>query len=178
MKVNFKKSKGVFSEFQKPLQYKRRPKIKSDKTPRPYYNGRVKSVLLSSIKIKAASYYATKETYKEYLLTDWWREKRKLKLKQVGSKCQRCGSKKKLNVHHLRYNDRNNHSVLFRERMRDLEVLCEICHQKEHGFIQDSTLTPLFYIDTVNPHTIYSSQEIPMSREMIHEYIDFLFDNP
>lgn len=66
--------------------------------------------------------------YREYLLTDWWKWRRKQRIKQAGSQCQRCGDKRKfqLRVHH------KNYDSLGAERDRDLEVLCIACHSKEH----------------------------------------------
>lgn len=64
--------------------------------------------------------------YVEYLLTPWWKQKRKQKIKSVGSKCEKCGATSLLQVHHLNY-DR-----LGREHHSDLQVLCKPCHEKEH----------------------------------------------
>ena len=37
---------------------------------------------------------------------------------------------------HLRYKDENGKSILYREQMCDLEVLCKSCHEIEHGIPQ------------------------------------------
>ena len=44
-----------------------------------------------------------------------------------GFKCERCGSKKDLQVHHKTYK-RKGH-----ELPGDVELLCKTCHEKEHG---------------------------------------------
>jgi 5-methylcytosine-specific restriction endonuclease McrA len=47
------------------------------------------------------------------------------KAKVKGAKCNRCGSKKYLLVHHKDRDRENNDDS-------NLEVLCKACHQKEH----------------------------------------------
>lgn len=66
------------------------------------------------------------KTYKEYLLSDWWQARRRTKLQSIGWKCERCPSKCRLQVHHLKY------SRLGREKDSDLQVLCYRCHEAEH----------------------------------------------
>jgi len=65
--------------------------------------------------------------YKEYLQTDHWREKRKGALHRANNKCQLCGSKENLHVHHNTYDNRGQ------EKDEDLVVLCETCHARHHG---------------------------------------------
>ena len=64
--------------------------------------------------------------YQEYLQTKHWRNKRYEALKRANHKCQLCGSKENLQVHHNTYDNRGN------EKDEDLIVLCEICHAKFH----------------------------------------------
>jgi hypothetical protein len=65
--------------------------------------------------------------YKLYMASPEWRAKRKQKLQQVGYRCQGCGSDERLQAHHLTY-ERFGH-----ERLTDLQVLCHLCHAREHG---------------------------------------------
>lgn len=65
--------------------------------------------------------------YKDYLESDHWKRLRKRKLYQSGNKCQLCGSKENLNVHHNTYENRGC------EKDEDLVVLCNECHKKHHG---------------------------------------------
>ena len=58
-----------------------------------------------------------------------WEAKRQAKFRQVGQRCQKCrrwkhqlGPGEWLEVHHLTY------KRLFRERLSDLQVLCNTCH--------------------------------------------------
>ena len=64
------------------------------------------------------------QSYQEYLKSDHWREVRKEKLKEAGYKCERCGAKESLDIHHLTY------ARLGHERMSDLQALCRPCHRK------------------------------------------------
>lgn len=63
-----------------------------------------------------------RERYQAYMHSATWELKRELALWRSKRKCQRCGAKKGLEVHHLSY-DR-----LGQERPEDLEVVCEACH--------------------------------------------------
>lgn len=47
--------------------------------------------------------------------------------KTRGKKCERCGSTKRIEVHHKTY------VRLCNEKSTDLEVLCNLCHAKEHN---------------------------------------------
>ena len=65
-------------------------------------------------------------TYREYIDSPAWKRKRAAAIKHNGSKCNICGGKSYLQVHHLTY------ERLGREEMSDLEVLCKFCHGLEH----------------------------------------------
>lgn len=65
--------------------------------------------------------------YPEYLKTTHWQELRSKKIKQAGFRCQVCNTPKvTLHVHHRTYENRGQ------EDMRDLIVLCAVCHQTFH----------------------------------------------
>lgn len=64
--------------------------------------------------------------YKDYLQSDWWKQRRLRSLRLAGFRCQRCGSDAMLQVHHL------NYKRLGRERDADLEALCRQCHERIH----------------------------------------------
>lgn len=74
-----------------------------------------------------------KENYYDFLQSDYWRYVRKLKLKQCGNKCQICGSKKDLNIHHNTY----AHHGQEHKHLEDLVVLCRKCHEKFHDVAKD-----------------------------------------
>lgn len=70
-----------------------------------------------------------KEQYASYLQSDHWKKLRRLKLESCGYKCNKCGSKFYLQVHHEQY--RNIYNVT----LKDLVVLCRYCHEKAHGIV-------------------------------------------
>lgn len=78
----------------------------------------------------------TKEWYSKYLQTGHWRDLRSAKLESCGSKCEVCGKKTKLEVHHLRYDPHQ-------ERLTDLQVLCEDHHYLVHTIELSSKFPPL-----------------------------------
>jgi len=63
--------------------------------------------------------------YDEYLQTPEWRE-RAAQVKMLRGKCAKCGSRERLEAHHLTY-ERRGH-----EDMADLQVLCHDCHMRTH----------------------------------------------
>jgi hypothetical protein len=64
--------------------------------------------------------------YDEYLQSDEWKAKRKQKLEAVNYQCEKCGTAKNIEVHHLNY-DR-----LGFEKLEDLVVLCKTHHTTVH----------------------------------------------
>lgn len=73
------------------------------------------------------------KTYKEYLKTIEWKEKRKICLKKANYKCQLCNSKKQpFQVHHRTYENIGNEL-----ENNDLIVLCKECHKKFHNIINE-----------------------------------------
>lgn len=84
----------------------------------------------SGIKDKLGQY---KLDYSKYLKTPHWKKVRDLKLRECEHKCQLCGSKVRLEVHHNSY----EHLWLEEMYMNDLVVLCHRCHAKFHDKIED-----------------------------------------
>ena len=70
--------------------------------------------------------------YKEYLLTEHWREIRESALKRAGYRCFLCSKGESLHVHHRTYEN------LGEESPDDVIVLCRDCHEKHHN-IQKTT---------------------------------------
>lgn len=62
---------------------------------------------------------------KVYMNSFHWRKLRKRKLQEKNC-CEHCGSKNKLQVHHVRY------KYIFNVTLKDLLTLCDPCHRKEH----------------------------------------------
>lgn len=68
----------------------------------------------------------SRDFYLAYLNSPSWRATRARALQLAGYRCQRCGAKRDLQVHH------KNYDRLGREWDVDLEVLCADCHEGEH----------------------------------------------
>jgi len=69
--------------------------------------------------------------YDEYLSSPEWKTRRRMKILEVGERCQLCDSDKKpLHVHHRTYDRRGD------EHPMDLTVLCEPCHAKYHDKVR------------------------------------------
>jgi 5-methylcytosine-specific restriction endonuclease McrA len=62
----------------------------------------------------------------KYYLSSIWKKLRDLKILWANNKCEKCGSPKKLQVHHKHYKTFKN------EMPWDLVVLCEDCHKDIH----------------------------------------------
>ena len=71
--------------------------------------------------------HARSGRYQQVMHSDAWRRRRQRALKRAGYRCQKCGDRRRLEVHHLTY------ARLGRERAADLIVLCHTCHAAEHG---------------------------------------------
>lgn len=87
----------------------------------------VKKVILVMEHGETICFKSKKYNYTDYIQSEKWKEKRKIKLKQVNNKCQLCNaSNTELHVHH------NNYDNLGHESINDLTVLCKDCHEKFH----------------------------------------------
>lgn len=73
-------------------------------------------------------------SYPQYLLSDWWGNKRRMAL-ALQDKCQRCGFKDQLDVHHLTYENLGD------EKDEDLIVLCRRCHNDLHYFADHESIS-------------------------------------
>jgi 5-methylcytosine-specific restriction endonuclease McrA len=67
--------------------------------------------------------------YVIYLRSPLWRLRRRLWIIQAGGRCQRCGSRRRLTIHHRSYRR------LGHEHSSDVAVLCWYCHRREHHAI-------------------------------------------
>lgn len=89
------------------------------------------SMLNSLDEWEIKDYVNNQMTYKRYLMTPYWQLVSNLARKKAKYKCQLCGSKESLNVHHKTY----KHKGFEIMNMDDLIVLCQDCHQKFHEVI-------------------------------------------
>jgi 5-methylcytosine-specific restriction endonuclease McrA len=69
---------------------------------------------------------ARRRHYKRYRRSAHWRRVKARALHRAGHVCERCGRGGYLEVHHLTYR------TLGSERARDVRVLCQRCHAREH----------------------------------------------
>jgi 5-methylcytosine-specific restriction endonuclease McrA len=70
-----------------------------------------------------------RKNYKKFLESTYWKAVRKLILARDHYTCVECGSRRRLQVHHITYihhRDELNH-------LEDLETLCRDCHYKKHS---------------------------------------------
>lgn len=74
--------------------------------------------------------------YQEYLQSDHWQSLRLLALERDHFKCTICDSKHRLQVHHLKYRAKFEHSLL-----EDVVTLCRLCHKAAHHRINRKHLT-------------------------------------
>ena len=66
------------------------------------------------------------ESYRSYLESDAWKEKRKDVLQAAGYQCEKCG-KPATEVHHKTY------KRIYHEPLSDLIALCSECHGAVHS---------------------------------------------
>ena len=66
-------------------------------------------------------------SYSAYLNSDHWKQTRQKALENAEYQCWECGSKDRLHVHHLTYENIGG------ELPEDLMVLCASCHAKIHN---------------------------------------------
>lgn len=71
--------------------------------------------------------YLRNMPYTDYLNSTHWQNLRPKALKYYSYKCQKCGCKNDLHVHHLSYANKG-----FEQIAIDLTVLCSTCHKKVH----------------------------------------------
>jgi hypothetical protein len=85
--------------------------------------------------------------YARYLASKEWQRTRALALEYYGHSCCLCGRSKEdgvtLQVHHRYYSDRNGDSIVGRESLRDLTVLCYSCHKNAAHLNQHKRRVPL-----------------------------------
>jgi hypothetical protein len=93
--------------------------------------GLVAGVLAGRTPKKEQVEYGLKEgrtlAYSQYLSRPHWQQIRDRTMQKAHDKCQVCGSRERLTVHHKTYKH------LGKEHDGDLVLLCHRCHKKAHG---------------------------------------------
>jgi len=64
--------------------------------------------------------------YQVYLLSDEWKETKEKAYKFHGPRCMKCRAETNLQVHHATYEN------IYDEKLSDLVILCETCHELLH----------------------------------------------
>lgn len=100
-----------------------------------------------------------KQKYDEYIKSQEWAEIKNDLYEIRGKRCERCGSKKFLQVHHKTY------ERVFKEEPGDLEILCGGCHQNEHGLLAKKPINDKKNVK--NHHTQFKSGLVitPLSKD-------------
>jgi hypothetical protein len=70
--------------------------------------------------------------YGSYLRSPHWRARRERALLRAGYRCQLCRTPQGLSVHH------NTYANLWEEEDTDLVVLCDSCHGRHHGAMEEA----------------------------------------
>lgn len=70
----------------------------------------------------------TPSDYEQFLAGTYWKVVKQRVLGRDRRKCVKCGSRKRLEVHHLTYKHYKNEI----NHLDDLETLCYFCHRKTH----------------------------------------------
>lgn len=78
-----------------------------------------------------------KNQYKDYLKSDHWKSLRNRKLSHSKRRCAICGSKERLEVHHLQYKN------IFDVDLTDLRILCNRCHKLYHELKKSGSVKPV-----------------------------------
>lgn len=81
-------------------------------------------------------------THKQYLRSKVWKAKCCEAYEFYGKACFFCNRDKYLQVHHRRYRTDSDEMIYGREEMRDLSVMCRVCHRALHKkfFIKEGAL--------------------------------------
>ena len=75
--------------------------------------------------------------FREYMLSDFWKDMRYKRLKKDNFQCVLCKAKENLICHHLTY------QRVFKENINDLIILCKRCHNRIH-WISPPAKQPFF----------------------------------
>lgn len=87
----------------------------------------------------------TKEQYQVYLQSDHWRNLRAAALARDHGRCRKCGTRFRLEVHHIIYRFPWTATVL-----EDLMTVCELHHRKIHQLL-DAPKPPVVAVESTAP---------------------------
>lgn len=146
---------------------------------------------ISSRGLPPAGFFVTKSEYRAYLQTAHWAFLKLRLYARRGRRCMACGSKKRIDAHHIRYREPITDCT-----EDDLMPLCRACHDCVHrtpGFVQESDgidsndgrrLHAIISIRVLRPEVvpvvegaipeIIRPQKIPRRRKRFSEYRDYI----
>ncbi len=81
------------------------------------------------------------EQYRAYLNSPQWTEIRERIKDRDGGACRLCGSREKLEIHHIR----GKHRFHEQNHPEDLITLCAICHRTIHRYFAEKNLQAAKY---------------------------------
>lgn len=88
------------------------------------------------------------DTYSAYLQSEAWNQKRTERLKLSRFQCDACGTKERLQIHHLTY------ERIFREDVADLMTLCELHHRAAEEMIGKGVIPRKGCVSTLATETL------------------------
>lgn len=91
------------------------------------------ALMLASLLTVWAWLRMPRETYRDYLKSPGWAL---TKAVRKNWKCARCGTWKRLQLHHREYTWHNRHKIIrfiLPNLFDEMETLCDFHHGKEHG---------------------------------------------
>lgn len=99
------------------------------------------------------------QEYADYLQTAEWKERRIKCMARVGNRCEACGQKPPLDIHHLTY------ARIFKEPLEDLMALCRPHHDYIEMLIADGKITRYGDVTELRKRTLellcgYSTSEM------------------
>lgn len=95
-------------------------------------------------------------TYKDYLSSDDWREKKHRKTKASKKRCSVCSSEDNIDLHHLNYKN------LYDVELSDLRFLCRRCHFLSHRLFSEGKIK--FY--KTNHHSRFTVIKNAIKKEL------------
>ena len=86
-----------------------------------------------------------RDKYRDYMLSPAWQKKRERVRQRSGGKCELCGERSAVDVHHRTY------ARVGKERLSDLIHLCRLCHEDQHDSWQPIGAVSQSFVHTTLP---------------------------
>lgn len=112
------------------------------------------------------------QEYSTYLESPEWKQRRKQRLQLAQARCRVCGSRKRLQVHHLTY------ARIFNEPMEDLLVLCRQHHEAAESLIAAGAIPRRGEIKRLRRDTLRALRPTKSERTPADAFKEALLQNP